>query len=248
MTEGSMLIGAPIQLAKKNKNINTEINTNTNTVSDANVNAETNTNSTVNTNTEVMADININSNINSTNTNTSISGTNINLVEEAKKINLDWNNPSWDLFLLAFFAMGALLYGVSLGKDRIIAIIVSIYMSLAVVNALPDFVLNIKFNDNFTLQVTAFISIFVVLFFLLSRSAVLNSLDTSDQGRWWQVLIFSVLHVGLLVSVSMSFMPLVFLQKFSIFTQFIFTNEWTKFGWIILPIIAMIFFGRRTDK
>jgi hypothetical protein len=182
---------------------------------------------------------------NEANLNTSTA--NVNTAQEAKKINLDWNNPSWDLFLLAFFAVGSLLYGMSLGKDRIIAILVSIYMALAVVNALPDFVLNIKFNDNFTLQITTFISVFVVLFFLLSRSAILNSLDTSSQGKWWQVIIFSILHVGLLISVSMSFMPPSFLDKFADITKLIFTNEWASFGWIIAPIIAMIVFGKRDE-
>lgn len=198
-----------------------------------NKNANKNTNSAVNSN----ANANVNTSV-GTNTNAS----------DAKKLNLDWNNPSWDLFLLAFFAVGSLLYGMSLGKDRIIAILVSIYMALAVVHALPAFVLNIKFNDNFTLQVTTFISVFVILFFLLSRSAILNSLDTSSQGKWWQVIIFSVLHVGLLISVTMSFMPAAFLNKFADITKLVFTNEWASFGWIIAPIIAMIVFGRRDEK
>lgn len=166
---------------------------------------------------------------------------------EANKLNIDWANPSWDLFLIAFFVIGSLLYGISLGKDRIIAILVSIYMALAVVHALPDFVLDVKLNENFTLQITAFLSVFVILFFLLSRSAILNSIDTSQQGRWWQVIIFSILHVGLLVSVSMSFMPEVFVDKFAEITKFAFTNEWTQFGWILAPIAAMVVFGRRDE-
>lgn len=157
---------------------------------------------------------------------------------------VDLNNPSWDMFLVGFFVIGALLYGLSLGKDRIIAIMVSIYMALAVVAALPDFVLNIKVNENYTLQVTAFIAVFVVLFFLLSRQAVLNSLSPGNQGKWWQVILFSILHVGLLVSVTLSFMPPEMVGKFSELTQYIFTNEWTRFGWIIAPIVAMIFIGR----
>lgn len=219
MEEILVLANQPVQLAVKNKKNKEAKNANTATADNTNQDTQTTT-GTINAG---------------------------NLMAEAKKLNLDWNNPSWDLFLAAFFVVGALLYGMSLGKDRIIAILVSIYMALAVVNALPDFVLNIKINENFSLQITAFISVFVVLFFLLSRSAILNSMDTSSQGKWWQVVIFSLLHVGLLVSVSLSFMPEVFLTKFSELTRFIFTNEWTKFAWIIAPIMAMIFLGRRDD-
>ena len=160
---------------------------------------------------------------------------------------VDLNNPSWDMFLVGFFVVGALLYGMSLGKDRIIAIMVSIYMALAVVAALPEFVLNIKVNENYTFQITAFIAVFVVLFFLLSRQAVLTALSPSSDGRWWQVLLFSVLHVGLLVSVTLSFMPPAILEKFSDTTVYVFTNEWTAFGWIIAPIVAMMLVGRSAD-
>lgn len=192
------------------------------------------------TETSAGADANVNTNTNTNTTATTAS------IEDAFK-NVDLANPSWDLFLVGFFVVGALLYGVSLGKDRIISIMVSIYMALAVVAALPDFVLNIKVNENYTVQITAFIAIFVVLFFLLSRQAVLNSLAPTTQGKWWQVLLFSILHVGLLVSVTLSFMPPEMVNKFSGLTQYIFTNDWTRFGWIIAPIIAMIFVGRSAE-
>ncbi|MFH0818940.1 MAG: hypothetical protein V1898_03025 [Patescibacteria group bacterium] len=195
-----------------------------------------------------------NSNVNSVtneNTNqelqTTTEATTLNLSQQIKQLNIDWEHPSWDLFLVGFFIIGALLYGISLGKDRIIAILVSIYMALAVVHALPDFILNVKLNDNYTLQITAFISIFVILFFLLSRSAVLNSIDTSQQGKWYQVIIFSVLHIGLLISVSLSFMPEAFINQFSTTTRYVFTDQWTAFAWIIAPIVAMLLFGERED-
>lgn len=167
------------------------------------------------------------------------------LDEALAKVNLD--NPSWDLFLVGFFVVGALLYGLSLGKDRIISIMVSIYMALAVVAALPDFVLNIKVNESYTLQITAFLSVFIILFFLLSRQAVLNALSPNNEGKWWQTLIFSILHVGLLISVTMSFLPELMLSKFSPLTQYVFTNEWTAFAWIAAPIVAMIVVGRSRE-
>jgi len=183
------------------------------------------------------------------NTNTGVatisSAQTINVDQALQAVNI--GNPSWDLFLVGFFVVGALLYGLSLGKDRIIAIMVSIYMALAVVAALPDFVLNIKINNSYTLQVTAFLSVFIVLFFLLSRQAVLNALSPTSAGKWWQTLIFSILHVGLLISVTLSFMPPQILTKFSPLTQYIFTNEWTKFSWIAAPIVAMILIGRSRE-
>lgn len=209
-----------VQLAVKNKttkSVDTEVSSSSNT----DTTEDTNTNSNANTNTSATT-------LDASNT----------------FGNIDWQHPSWDLFLGIFFVVGALLYGVSLGKDRIIAILVSIYMALGIVETLPDFVLNIKINANFTLQVTAFVAVFVVLFFLLSRTAVLNSLNPNSQGSWWQVIIFSILHIGLLVSVTMSFLPTNLLSNFSELTRTIFTQEWARFGWVIAPIIAMIAFGK----
>lgn len=217
-----------LQLAKKNK---------INTVTDT---AEA---------TGVVADTNVNTDTTAISTDTTVASAasteQLNIDQALKSLNMA--NPTWDLFLVGFFVVGALLYGLSLGKDRIIAIMVSIYMALAVVAALPEFVLNIKVNDSYTVQITAFLSVFIVLFFLLSRQAVLNALAPSGEGKWWQTLVFSVLHVGLLVSVTLSFMPASILGKFSPLTQYIFTNEWTNFGWIAAPIVAMILIGRNRE-
>lgn len=169
-------------------------------------------------------------------------GSTVSLEDAAATFNV--NNGTWDIFLAGFFVVGALLYGVSLGKDRIISMMVSIYMALAIVATLPDFVLNIKINSNFTLQITAFIAVFLLLFFMLSRQAVWNSLSPSSDGKWWQVLLFSFLHVGLLVAVTMSFLPAEVLAKFSDFVVYAFTDQWTYFGWIVAPVLAMIFVGR----
>lgn len=165
----------------------------------------------------------------------------------AGDLNINFNNPTWDTFVIIFFVIGALLYGLSLGRDRIIALLVSIYMALAVVNTLPQFVLDVRFNNQFTFQITAFVSIFVILFFLLSRSALTNW-GPGEQGSFFQVILYSILHVGLLLSVSMSFLPENLLANFSSTMRQIFTGEWQRFGWIIAPIIAMIFFGRAEKK
>lgn len=163
-------------------------------------------------------------------------------------VQLDWNNPSWDLFLVLFFIVGALLYGLSLGKDRIIAIMVSIYMAVAIIQVLPEFVLNFTFDQNITIEMTAFIALFAILFFALSRSALLNAMSMKSQGSWWQVIVFSFLHVGLLVSVVMSFLPVDVLGHFSQQTQDIFLTEWARFGWMIAPVVAMLLLGGKDEE
>src|SRR5687767_4847400 len=91
---------------------------------------------------------------------------------------VNWASPSWDLFIVLFFLVTVFLYGMSLGRDRIIVILVSIYMALAVVSNAPilgklDATVNL--GQFFAFRVTTFLGIFVLLFFLLSRSALLKT-------------------------------------------------------------------------
>lgn len=165
--------------------------------------------------------------------------------EIAFPLNINWAAPSWDLFIALFFVASALIYGFSLGRDRIIVILVSLYMALAVVNSAP-FIHNLNTQINistslFAFQVSTFLGVFLALFFFLSRSALLRSLGTaSGAGPWWQVLLFSILHSGLLVSIVLSFMPTEMLNILAEPTREIFTSEFGRFIWITMPIIAMM--------
>ncbi|MFC1687971.1 hypothetical protein ACFL0L_05365 [Patescibacteria group bacterium] len=162
--------------------------------------------------------------------------------------NINWAEPTWDLFIILFFVVAAFLYGLSLGRDRIIVILVSIYMALAVVEHAP-FISDPGFQEGvnnavsqlFVFRISAFLVVFVFLFFMLSRSALVKTIASTDShGRWWQVLLFSILHVGLIVSITLSFLPEEAAQGLAPFTQNLFASSNAQFVWIILPIAAMI--------
>lgn len=157
---------------------------------------------------------------------------------------IDWSRPSWDLFIVLFFVIAAFLYGLSLGRDRVIVILISVYMALAVVNSAPfigNYQAEIGINQFFGFRISTFVVVFVALFFLMSRSALLSTIASSDsRGSWWQVLLFSFLHVGLLISITLSFLPPTASAHLAPLTQKIFVQDIGRFGWIIAPIIAMI--------
>lgn len=151
--------------------------------------------------------------------------------------------PTWDLFILLFFLIGALLYGMSLGRDRVIVILVSVYMALAVVSNTPILSqINLSFhvNENYVLKITYFVGTFVVLFFLLSRSALLKTIGGSNApGSWWQTILFSILQVGLLISITLSFLPKELTQGLSEVTKQIFLSDNGKSAWMVIPIVLM---------
>jgi hypothetical protein len=157
---------------------------------------------------------------------------------------IDWSKPSWDLFIILFFIVAGFLYGLSLGRDRIIVILISVYMALAVVNSAPfigNFQADIGIDQFFAFRISTFVVVFIVLFFLMSRSALLSTIASSDKsGAWWQVLLFSFLHVGLLISITLSFLPPAASTHLAPLTQKIFVQDIGRFIWIVAPIVAMI--------
>lgn len=174
---------------------------------------------------------------------------------EAKSFvaNINWAQPSWDLFIILFFIVAALLYGLSLGRDRVITILISVYMALAVVNFAPyigSFTADVGVSQFFVVRVSTFVVVFVALFFLMSRSALLATVAKSDStGAWWQVLLFSFLHVGLLVSITLSFLPDTATANLAPITQRLFAQDNARFFWIVAPIISMILIrGGNSDK
>ena len=171
---------------------------------------------------------------------------------------IDWTRPTWDLFIILFFIVAAFLYGLSLGRDRIIVILVSIYMSLAIVEHAPFLnsesvhnAINNIVNQFFVFQISAFVFIFIVLFLIISRSALLRTVASSDlPGPWWQVMIYSILHVGLLVSIILSYIPPETVEDvLAPLTRQVFTTEFAKSLWIMAPVAAMIIFkGGASEK
>lgn len=158
---------------------------------------------------------------------------------------IDFATPSWDVFLLLFFLAGALLYGLTLGRDRIVVIMVSIYMGLAIVTNAPyikQLSADIAVN-NFAFRVSTFLGLFVLMFFFLSKNALIRSLDFGTGGRLFQTALFSVLHVGLLLSVALSFLPDAALANFSPQVRGLFVSDPAKFAWLVTPVAAMMIFG-----
>jgi hypothetical protein len=156
---------------------------------------------------------------------------------------VNWSAPSWDLFIVLFFLITVFLYGLSLGRDRVIVILVTIYMALAVVSNAPyigrlDKIFNV--GETFAFRAVIFFSIFFLLFVLLSRSALVRTFGGLGAGKWWQVLVFSTFHVGLLISITLSFLPPSAIAQLSPLTREVFASDMGRFFWIVAPILGMV--------
>lgn len=154
---------------------------------------------------------------------------------------VNWEIPSWDLFIYLFFIISVFLYGFSLGKERILVILISVYMSLAIAQNLPfindDLSGKFGLGPVFVLRLLVFAFFVFLLFYLFTKIGALAGF--TGHSSIAHIAVFSVLQVGLLISIILSFIPPESLSALSSFTQTVFVSDIAKFLWIIAPIAGM---------
>lgn len=154
---------------------------------------------------------------------------------------VNWDVPTWDLFIGIFFVITALIYGLSLGRERVLVILVSIYMSFAVASNLPfiNEEISQRFNlgPAFVMRTLVFLVLVAMLFFLFSRMGLFMA--STSRTSLPLVALFSVLHVGLFITIIFSFLPPNFAANVSETTQVIFDSDMGRFLWILGPVLAL---------
>jgi peptidoglycan/LPS O-acetylase OafA/YrhL len=156
--------------------------------------------------------------------------------------NFNPSNPTWDLFIILFFVVASFLYGLTVGRSRVVVQIVSSYMTMALLASAPFLgrIQNQTPLSHTLFYLITFLVIFVVLFGLLSKSAFHQHLS-EGKGGWLDVLILSVVQIGLLTSITLGSMSAGVLDHLSFATRRIFTGQPAAFIWVLLPILALIF-------
>ena len=160
----------------------------------------------------------------------------------------NWHSPSWDLFILLFWIVASVLFAFAAGRGRMLTILVSTYMAQLLVIEAPFFseAVSGKFNiGTATLaQLVAFAVLFLIFFVFLSRYAFRSSVDGRQIVALPFVLIFTVLQVGLLINIVISYLPDHVQGSLSPLIQFAFLHPNSGFIWLLLPVIFLIIVGR----
>lgn len=160
----------------------------------------------------------------------------------------NWHSPSWDLFILLFWLVASVIYALSAGRGKILTILVSVYMSQLLVIEMPflSHVVSGKLDvATPTLQqLVAFVVLFVVLFFFLSRYAFKSSADGKQFSAIGFALIFSVLQVGLLINIILNYLPDQVKNSFSPLINIVFLHPNSSFIWLALPVVFLVIVGR----
>jgi len=118
-------------------------------------------------------------------------------------LGIDWSTPTWDVVILLFIITSVLVYSFTLGRDRIVALLISTYLALAVTTNLPYMdrisdVISQTFLGN--LQLPVFIVVFILLFILFTFYSQSRKVKTYSLTAMALIIVF----VGLVFSFPQS--------------------------------------------
>lgn len=159
---------------------------------------------------------------------------------------INWTSPSWDLFVIVIFVAGIFLYSLGLGKDKTFVILISSYISLALVSKLSliQEVLGFQLGGSFINDSAVFLGGTLFLFFVLSNSTFTSVFDQGLDRSWFQMTVMSFLQIGLMVSVIVSFLTPEETAELSDFMKSFFADSQSQFIWLISPIVAITVFKK----
>ncbi len=160
----------------------------------------------------------------------------------------NWHSPSWDLFILAFWLVASVLFAFAAGRGRMLLILVCTYMAQLLVIKAPflSTVAADKFNiaGSTMAQLAAFVVLFLIFFIFLGRYAFRSTADGRQVLALPITLIFTVLQVGLLINIVISYLPDHVKNSFAPLIQFLFLHPNAGFIWLLAPIVFLIIAGR----
>ena len=162
--------------------------------------------------------------------------------------NFSWSG-SWDWIIVVVFLAVAFIYGLSMGRNRLVVVILGTYFSFLLTKYLPWNQMaftGLKDSPSSTVQIFVFLAIILGFYFAIPHSALGSALKLRGRGksRWWQSYLLSILQVGLILAVVVGFLPTKIVENLSSFAKLIFVGSLAQFLWLFLPILAIMFLRR----
>ncbi len=166
--------------------------------------------------------------------------------------NFSWSGY-WDWIIVLVFLAVAFIYGLSMGRNRLAILILGTYFSFLLTKNFPWHqltFLGFKDSPSSTIQIFIFLAIILAFYFLIPHSALSSAMRLRGRGRssWWQALVLSILQVGLILSVVVSFLPANIVDNLSTFVKTVFVGSLAQYIWLLLPIVAIMFLRRKRHE
>jgi len=160
---------------------------------------------------------------------------------------------TWDVAVIAFLFIAMFLYGFSAGQRRLGLLLVSIYFAYVLI-AIAPFMDNLgEFSDQLQgewVRAGAFFVAVFVLFFVLAGSILRSSLSLprKEEGKWWHLLILSIITAGFFSASVLALSPVSYYNSLSTITREVFINNSLHFFWAILGVVVLVLLKKTKKK
>jgi hypothetical protein len=148
-----------------------------------------------------------------------------------------------DASLLIIIILVSFVFGMFIGRHRLVTILINIYAAVALLGAVPD-----KFFGTFNYKLLAFLAI-VIGMTILGKKLFEIYLSGSGTGFLWRVFAMSFLEVVLIISVIFTIIPKKeALAYVSVTAYGYLTGDWWRFLWMAAPLVFVFIIHKKLNR
>jgi len=149
---------------------------------------------------------------------------------------------SQNAMLLIFIALVSFVYGMLLGKHKLMTVLINIYVAFAVVSVIPKAMIT-DYNE----KMLIFLGILVVMTILDKRFFDI-SFSGAGSGFLFRVFSMSFLEIVLVLSIIFSYTPAkIALTYISSDAYKYLTTDWMPLVWMAAPLVYMFFIYKKIN-
>ena len=148
-----------------------------------------------------------------------------------------------DVSLLIVVTLASFVFGMFLGRYKLITILINIYAAYAVMLNVPE-----KYFTEYTYKLIFFLA-GVVGLTLLSRQLFEVYISGSGPRFLWRVFVMSFFEIGLMLSIVLTIIPQKIASEYISSTAFEYlATENARLAWMVLPMICLFFVSKYLNR
>ena len=145
-----------------------------------------------------------------------------------------------DVMLFIVVALVSFVFGMSIGRFKLITMLINIYVAVAILSVFPKTIL-----PDYTYSLILFLGVIVILT-VLGKKIFEIPLSGSGAGFLWRVFAMSFLEVMLIVSVTLSLVPKKIAMGYVSPDSYTYlVSENFALLWMLLPLVFMFMINKK---
>jgi hypothetical protein len=146
-----------------------------------------------------------------------------------------------DATLLLLIVLASFVLGIFIGRYKLITVLISIYVSLAVLAVVPE-----GYLADYTYRL-GFFAVAVIVMTLTGKKVF--DAYISGTGFMWRVFAMSFIEVAMLISITLSIIPKkIALSYVSQNAYYYLASENARFIWLVIPLVFIFIIHKKLNR